>query len=93
MKSVRLSLMMLISVLAACSSDPPPSTPTTTTAIDSFGANPGPTPVNVGAQFSWTVLGQNLRCQLDVEGNGGDKIGNNDLCNGFNEYRPTAKSS
>ena len=33
------------------------------------------------------------RCGLDVEGNGGDKIGNNDLCNGFNEYGPTAKSS
>lgn len=58
-------------ILAACNNAPQPQeNPNPPTAIDSFGANPNPSPANVGTQFSWTVLGQNLVCKLDVESNG-----------------------
>lgn len=59
-----------LGILASCSTTPPPSEPARVTTIDSFGANPNPVPLNVSAQFSWTVLGQNLVCKLDVEGDG-----------------------
>jgi alpha-tubulin suppressor-like RCC1 family protein len=63
---------LVLLVLAGCSSLPanPDTTAPASTAIDSFGANPNPSPSNVGTQFSWTVFGRNLVCQLDVEGNG-----------------------
>lgn len=62
----------ILGVLAACSeSDVATDLPGSTgTVIDSFGANPVPSPINIGTQFSWTVYGQNLVCTLDVEGDG-----------------------
>ncbi len=55
--------------LAACTSSPGPDVPTAT-EINSFAANPNPSPANVATQFSWTVFGSDLTCQLDVDSNG-----------------------
>jgi hypothetical protein len=59
-----------LAMLTACNQvQTTPETPPSTT-IDSFGANPNPSPLNVGVQFSWTVVGQGLACKVDVEGDG-----------------------
>jgi alpha-tubulin suppressor-like RCC1 family protein len=63
-------LFLPLLLLVACSTDPIPTEATIPTAIDALGANPNPSPANVGTHFSWTVLGQNLTCKLDVEGDG-----------------------
>lgn len=60
----------IMGILTACSESAPPTETPMATTIDSLGANPNPVPLNVAAQFSWTVLGQNLVCKLDVEGDG-----------------------
>jgi alpha-tubulin suppressor-like RCC1 family protein len=60
----------ILAVLTACSESVPPTETPVVTAIDSLGANPNPVPANVAVQFSWTVLGNDLTCQLDVEGDG-----------------------
>lgn len=73
MMKYQIPLLLASFVLAACTSNPSGpadgGTPTAT-AIDSLGANPNPSPANVGTQFSWTVFGQDLTCKLDVEGDG-----------------------
>jgi WD40 repeat protein len=66
-----LATLFALLLLAACNSPTQPQdAPNSPTTIDSFGATPNPSPANVGTQFSWTVLGQNLTCKLDVEGDG-----------------------
>ena len=55
--------------LAACTSSLGPDV-STSTEINSFAANPNPSPANVATQFSWTVFGSDLTCQLDVDNNG-----------------------
>lgn len=68
---IRFWLLALISLgVISCDQSQVPSETPLATAIDSFGANPNPSPLNVGVQFSWTVLGQDLVCQLDAEGDG-----------------------
>lgn len=64
------SLVCLVSLLAACSSSPEPWADLPPTSIDSFSANPNPTPVNIPVHFSWTVTGEKLTCTLDVDNNG-----------------------
>jgi alpha-tubulin suppressor-like RCC1 family protein len=58
-------------ILTACNVSPtsPTSNPQPT-QIDSFGATPNPSPINVGVAFSWTVTGTSLTCTLDAEGDG-----------------------
>ena len=55
--------------LAACTSSPGSDIPTAT-EINSFTANPNPSPANVATQFSWTVFVSDLTCNLDVDNNG-----------------------
>lgn len=68
MKPLR-SFWLLPLLLAACTSSPGPDI-LTATEINSFAANPNPSPANVATQFSWTVFGSDLTCQLDVDNNG-----------------------
>lgn len=71
MKPTFLALLALGTLLAGCSSNPTnEQPPAVATQIDSFGANPNPTPTNVATQFSFSLFGSGLTCQLDVEGDG-----------------------
>ena len=58
-----------LAMLTACNQvQTTPGTPPST-IIDSFGANPNASPVNVAVAFSWSVTGSGLTCQLDVDNN------------------------
>lgn len=70
MKSRFVLSLSVAGFLAACSSSPLPTELPAATSLDGFGANPNPLPANVATQFSWSVAGQDLLCQLDVDSDG-----------------------
>lgn len=70
MRKSYLLALALSGLLAACSTSQPEAQTPSPTTINAFGANPNPIPVNVVAQLSWTVFGQNLICKIDAEDDG-----------------------
>jgi hypothetical protein len=64
----RLMGLVVLTILTSCNSVEAPAPPITT-SLDSFGANPSPSPVNVATTFSWSVTGNGLTCALDVDNN------------------------
>lgn len=69
-RALAFSMLPMVLLLAACNSNQPaPPDYSQITAINSFGANPNPAPANVAVNFSWSVTGANLTCQLDVDNN------------------------
>ncbi len=56
-------------LLGGCNTTPESPNPASATVLDSFGANPLPTPSNAATQFSWTIYGKDLVCTLDIDNN------------------------